>query len=207
MWGERLGLVGHDGAVSNAYVFRARSSYVWFGVTAFLLVFLLAETVLVDQSFNSRLFSWAIAAVIGVGAYLIFVRPHVVVFDEGITIVNPITSITVGWSEVDAIETRYAMSVQRGDQVVYAWAAPAPGRHHRRNVDPSEMRGMAHGGHEVIRPGDDPDTLSGSAAAIARRRWQEFATNNAPSAHYRKAVNIVGPLVVAVSALLALLVR
>lgn len=207
MWGERLGLVGHDGGVTNPYVFRARSSYIWFGITVALLIFLLAESLVVPQELKSRVSSWALALALGGGSFLIFVKPRVVVFDEGITIINPLSTVTVGWSEVEAIETKFSMSIERGEEVIYAWAAPAPGRHHRRSVDPSEMRGMAHGGHEIIRPGDDPDTLSGQAAVIARRRWQEFATSDAVSAHYRKELNLFGPLAVVICALLALFLR
>lgn len=197
----------HDGAMSDPYVFRARSSYVWYSITAVLLVFMVIEAVVVPKSWSTRISSLALAIVVGYGSYLLFLRPKIVVFDEGITIVNPITTATVGWAEVDAIETKYTMSIQRGDEVIHAWAAPAPGRHHRRRVDPGEMRGMGHGGAEMIRPGDDPDTLSGSAAAIARRRWQAFAHHNAVSAAYRKHTDYSGVVILVASALTWLLVR
>lgn len=197
----------HDGRVTNPYVFRSRSSYVWFSITALLLSFMVIEAVLVEQSSSSRVSSLAFAVAIGLGSYLLFLRPKVIVFDEGVTIVNPITVVTIGWAEVDAIETKYTMSVQRDKEIVHAWAAPAPGRHHRRSVDPGEMRGVGHSGHEIIRPGDDPDTLSGAAAAIARRRWQEFTRSNAASAAYRKHTNYAGVVILVGSALTALLTR
>lgn len=190
--------------MTNAYTFRPRSSYVFFGVVVFLLVFLLAGSVLVEQSLSSRVSSVAWAVLIGAGAYLIFLRPKVVVFDEGITIVNPVATYTIGWHEVESIETKFSMSIEREGKTIYAWAAPAPGRHHRRSVDPSEMRGLAHGGHEMIRPGDDPDSLSGSAAAIARRSWNQFKNSTLAGAHYSKETNFVGPIVVVVSAAVAL---
>lgn len=196
-----------DGEVTDPYVFRARSSYVWFSITGILLALMVIEAVTVQKDLATRVSSLAFAIVIGLGSYLIFLRPKLVVFDEGLTIVNPITTVTVGWAEVDAIETRYTMSIQRDDHIIHAWAAPAPGRHHRRSVDPGEMKGIGHGGHEVIRPGDDPDTLSGSAAAIARRRWQAFAHNTAPSAPYRKHTDYAGVVILVASALVALLTR
>jgi hypothetical protein len=176
-------------------------------VTAALLVFMVAEALVVPKDVETRVSSLAFAIVVGLGSWLLFLRPKVVVFDEGITIVNPMTTITIGWAEVDAIETKYTMSVQRDDHVIHAWAAPAPGRHHRRSVDPGEMKGIGHAGHEIIRPGDDPETLSGSAAAIARRRWSAFAHSNATSAAYRKHTDYSGVIIVVASALVALLTR
>lgn len=193
--------------VTNEYTFRARSSYIYFGLTAFLLIFLVGESILVPQTLSSRVASLALATIIGVGAYLIFLRPKVVVFDEGITIVNPLTEITVGWDRVDAIETKYSMSIECDGKVIYAWAAPAPGRHHRRLVDPGEMRGMAHGGHPMIRPGDDPDSISGSAAAIARRRLAEFKNNDVLAVAYSKQRTLIGPAIIVVSAVTFLFLR
>jgi hypothetical protein len=193
--------------MSNPYLFRSRSSYVWFGITSVLLIFMIVEAIVVEKTTAARISSLAVALVVGLGSYLLFMRPKVVVFDEGITIVNPITTVTIGWSEVDAIETKYTMSIQRDKEVIHAWAAPAPGRHHRRHVDPGEMRGVGHAGHEIIRPGDDPTTLSGAAAAIARIRWNEFARNNAVSAIYNKRADYTGVIIVVASALTALLVR
>jgi hypothetical protein len=193
--------------MTNPYVFRSRSSYVWFSITSVLLIFMVVEALFVDKTTATRVSSLAIAVVVGLGSFLLFLRPKVVVFDEGITIVNPITTVTIGWSEVDAIETKYTMSIQRDKEVIHAWAAPAPGRHHRRHVDPGEMRGVGHAGHEIIRPGDDPATLSGAAAAIARVRWNEFARNDAISAAYNKRADYTGVLILLASALTALLVR
>jgi hypothetical protein len=193
--------------MTNPYVFRSRSSYVWFSITSVLLVLMVIEALFVDKTTATRISSLAIAVVVGLGSYLLFLRPKVIVFDEGITIVNPITTVTIGWSEVEAIETKYTMSIQRDKEVIHAWAAPAPGRHHRRQVDPGEMRGVGHAGHEIIRPGDDPATLSGAAAAIARVRWNEFARNDAVSATYNKRADYTGVLILMACALTALLVR
>lgn len=197
----------HDGRETNPYIFRSRSSYVWFGVAAFLVALMVIEALVFQDEWSIRVSSLAFATVICLGSYLIFLRPKVVVFDEGITIVNPITTVTVGWAEVDAIETKFTMNIERDRKVIHAWAAPAPGRHHRRDIDPGEMRGMAHGGSAYIRPGDDPDSIAGAAAVIARRRWREFAHNDAVSAAYRKHTDYSGVIILVASALTALLVR
>lgn len=181
---------------TNAHRFRTRSSYVWFGVTMALVVLMATEAILVGGSALARVGNSAMALSVGLAAYLLFFRPMIVIFDEGITIVNPMTTETIGWAEVEAIETKFTLSVLREGRVVHAWAAPAPGRHHRRLIDPTEMRGVGHSGHAVIRPGDDPESISGSAAAIARLRWLSFQHSGTKSApyHHRRDYRLVAAL-------------
>jgi hypothetical protein len=105
---------------------------------------------------------------------LILHRPKVELFDEGIRITNPFDQITVGWQLVESIEAKYTMSIQVADKVIYAWAAPAPGRYHSRTIHPSEIKGMDIGADGVIRPGDSPRTHSGAAAYLANLRFKSF---------------------------------
>ena len=106
--------------------------------------------------------------------YIILHRPKVELFDEGIRITNPFDQITVGWQRVESIDAKYTMSIQVGDKVIYAWAAPAPGRYHSRTIHPSEIRGMDIGIDGLIRPGDSPRTHSGAAAYLSIMRLKSF---------------------------------
>lgn len=116
--------------------------------------------------------AWAIFAATII--YLILHRPSVELFDEGIRITNPIDQITVGWQRIDSIEAQYAMSIVVGNKVIYAWAAPAPGRYHGRTIHASELRGMSNGVDGLIRPGESPRTDSGAATYLARTRLNSF---------------------------------
>lgn len=116
--------------------------------------------------------AWGITA--SALAYLIFIRPKVTLFDEGITITNPFIEITVGWQAVEEIEARYCMSIAVGERQIYAWAAPAPGRYHARTVHESEIRGLKVGASNVIRPGESPRTHSGVAIHLAKLRFEKF---------------------------------
>jgi hypothetical protein len=106
--------------------------------------------------------------------YMIFIRPPVVVSDEGIEIHNAFTTHVVGWHDVIAIETRYSMSIMMEDRVVFAMAAPAPSRYHARTIHKTELKGLALPDYETLRAGDSPRTHSGVAAHMARLRWQRF---------------------------------
>lgn len=107
-------------------------------------------------------------------AYLIFIRPKITLFDEGITITNPFVEITVGWQRVEEIEARYCMSIVVGERHIYAWAAPAPGWYHARTVHSSEVKGLKLDANNLIRPGESPRTHSGVAMHLAKLRLENF---------------------------------
>jgi hypothetical protein len=107
-------------------------------------------------------------------AHLIFIRPKLVVGDEGVLVVNPFRSYLLKWNVVVDIDTRFALTFVLGSRRISAWAATAPGRYHGRTVHPSELKGLHLGGREHIQPGDSPRTSSGQAAAICRARLDQF---------------------------------
>lgn len=106
-----------------------------------------------------------------IGSYLLFLKPYLLIFDEGIKIVNPTKEINATWNLVDEIETRYTMSVVIRGITYYAWAAPAPSGRHGRRMHKSDL----HPGAETPRRvGDSLHSDSGAAAYIAKMRWRAF---------------------------------
>jgi len=108
----------------------------------------------------------------GIGSYLLFLKPYVVIFNEGIKIVNPTKEILVGWDLVEEIETKYSMSIRVGGETFYAWAAPAPSRRHSRGLHATDL---LPGSDTPRRLGDSPRSDSGVCAHIAKLRRKEFA--------------------------------
>ncbi|MCX6427283.1 MAG: hypothetical protein F2845_07205 [Actinobacteria bacterium] len=159
--------------MSNPDVFRPWSGYFMAGVIFFISAGLTIQSAISGGAHDLlTTVAWGTAA--SCGAYLIFIRPKVTIFDEGITITNPLIEITAGWQRVEEIEARYSMSILVGNKTIYAWAAPAPGRHHARSVHKSEMRGLNLGANTLMRPGESPRSHSGAASQIARLRLEEF---------------------------------
>jgi hypothetical protein len=111
------------------------------------------------------------------GAYLSFIKPSVVLFDEGIKIVNPTKEITASWDRIDEIETKYSMSITVDGKTIYAWAAPAPSRRHSKAMHKSDF--TPRGSDHPVRIGDSPRSDSGACAYIARLRRKEFITQGA----------------------------
>ncbi|TRZ54722.1 MAG: hypothetical protein D4S00_08265 [Streptomycetaceae bacterium] len=120
---------------------------------------------------SEALVTSVICGLAGIGTYMGFIKPYVVIFDEGIKIVNPTKEITASWDRIDEIETKYTMSIVVDGATYYAWAAPAPGRSHARGVHKSDL---PPGGAAPRRLGDSPRSDSGVCAHIARLRRKEF---------------------------------
>lgn len=159
--------------MSNAVTYRSRSNYVFFSLGIFLSLGIIADNLIVSQG-EGIIKIVAISTAIALCSYVLFLRPKIVFFDEGIIVTNMLSEVSVGWHEVEAVETRYCMSIQVDNKIIYAVAAPAPGRYHARTVHESEIRGISVPTTESLRPGDSPRSQSGVAAHFARTRMNEF---------------------------------
>lgn len=161
--------------MTNAETFRPTSGYIM-AFSAFFAISALSYINIIDYGFRGGLTSITWGLVLSAVFYLIFIHPKVVFFDEGLTIVNPLTTITMGWHDVDDIDARFTMYVvnKTNGAKIHAFAAQAPGRYHSRTVHPNEVKGMRVGDSGMIRAGESPRTSSGAATAIARTRFEQF---------------------------------
>jgi len=188
--------------MNNVFVYRARTVWLSMGVTVFIVLSLVIETV-TTRGIKSDLVAIAWATFILTASYLLFIHPKIEIFDEGIRITNPLQRITVGWHRVESIEARYTMSIHVGSKVIRAWAAPAPSRYHSRNVHSSDIKGMDLGVEDQIRTAESPRSQSGQASYIAKLRLKEFqsaGTEGCASAvtiNYLGASGLIGSLILA----------
>ena len=113
--------------MTNAEVFRPRSSYLFAAVMIVGSILLTAQTILYPNG-EDLVASLLWAAAISLTSYWLFIHPKVVLFDEGITIRNPINEVTVGWGDIDEIDVQYTLNINVAGKKIHAWAAPAPGR-------------------------------------------------------------------------------
>jgi len=111
-----------------------------------------------------------------VGSYLLFLKPYVLLFDEGIKIINPTKEITATWDLVEEIETKYSMSIQIRGESFYAWAAPAPSGRHSRRMHKTDL---LPGADDPRRVGDSLKSDSGICAYMAKIRKQNFTSGTA----------------------------
>jgi hypothetical protein len=173
--------------MTNPELFRTKSNFFYAGMVqvAAAMISLLA---LLNDPLPDSITTLAWASFASFTAYLIFIRPKITFFDEGLQIINPFNEILVGWHEVQDIDNRFSLSITVEGERFYAWAAPAPSRYGSRAVHPSELKGMSLGDQGSIRAADNPRSLSGAAAYLARLRFQEFQ-NNPPTSRITKQVS------------------
>lgn len=161
--------------MTNLEIFRPKSG-IFMAFSAFFAASALVSINIMDYGFINSISAIAWSLVFCAIFYLIFVHPKVIFFDEGLMIINPLQSFTVGWHEVEEIDARYTMYVIHSQtrEKIHAFAAQAPGRYHSRTVHPNEVKGMRVGDSGIIRAGESPRTSSGAATAIARNRFDQF---------------------------------
>jgi len=189
--------------VTNLNSLRPTSAFVMAGCVFLLDMLFLVQVVFYGdgQWFTQITLIVASLAIV----WILFIHPKVEIFDEGITVVNPFITATIGWAEVDEIETRFALTIYSGRAKVVAFAAPAPGRYQARTIHKSEFRGVSQDKDFGVRPGDSPRTHSGAAAHIARTKLQQFRSAGGQSAKRSGRFNVAGTAVLLASAILVIL--
>lgn len=117
--------------------------------------------------------SWLL--LVAVLAWALFFNPRVEVDTTGVVLVNVLRTIRLPWPAIEAVDTRWALTLQTSYGRFKAWAAPAPGRYASRNISERDLEHLPESSYGVgssIRPGDSPRSPSGQAAMAVRRQWE-----------------------------------
>lgn len=146
-------------------------------VLVWVLCAVLAVGALTTTDSASRHWFLVPIAWIGVCAFTVLWAPRLSVDDDVVTVRNVTRTITVPWSALIHVDTKYALALYTPGRTFSVWAAPAPGsvtvlrlaRRDPRSVSDSSV---------TTRPGDLPGTDSGNAAAIVRSRWESLKSRN-----------------------------
>jgi hypothetical protein len=116
-------------------------------------------------------------AILSLIAYLIWVRPKLVVNDTAVRVVNPITSITIPYGEIKDLETKWVLTIVHAKGRTTAWVAPAGGK--RRWIADQTFRWYGSGvpltesqGVETGSMSASLDSYSGQAAYLIRERMK-----------------------------------
>jgi hypothetical protein len=161
--------------VNNREFFRPRGSVVAAGIAYALLAGMALQSIFSD-GLSAAVGASAWCTLFALIIYIVLHRPSIEIFDEGIRIHNPVSTIIVGWQDVDVIEAKYTAFLQlRDGKKISIWCAQTPGRYHSRTIHPSEMKGIQLDG--FIRPGESPRTDSGVATYLCRTRLAAFRAN------------------------------
>ncbi|GAA4670813.1 PH domain-containing protein [Frondihabitans cladoniiphilus] len=155
--------------------FHSRFNRVLAVVVWVLIAFVVVSTIVGDAA--NTLQALLPGLCIAVVAWIVLWRPHLVVAEDGVTLVNVLRRQTVPWAALINVDTKFALTLFTPGAKYVAWAAPAPGRtgaavakrqSRSGNVAP---RGAVGG---QARPSDLLSTESGAAADMVRERWYDL---------------------------------
>ncbi len=144
--------------------------------------------------------------------YAVCGRPRVIVGPDEVVLRNVVRDVTIPYSAITDIQTRYTLTLTTADGGRHqAWAAPASGRFGAARVTEEERKSLGWSGpvHEI--PASAGLRSDAGAAAVAiRRRWQPLLEGaNQPPGQVRIvwATGIIATLAVfAAGVLLSILV-
>jgi hypothetical protein len=121
-----------------------------------------------------RTFPWL--ALFAGACWALFWLPEVAVDDGGVRLVNPFRTIDLAWPAIQAVDTKWALTLTTAYGRFTAWAAPAPGARQTLRGSPTEAKHLPAStmGPGGMRPGDLPSSSSGAAALMVRQKWEQL---------------------------------
>lgn len=140
-----------------------------------ILLMVMAMIVIgVNEGLVAALTALPLAALVSWITLLLFWFPELVAEERAVTIRNVWSEFVIPWECIQRIDTKYALTLITEKRPVSVWSAPAPGRHSVFNANREQGRHLPESTYlaGTIRPGDLPQSESGSAAAIIRREWE-----------------------------------
>jgi hypothetical protein len=159
--------------------FRPRSNFVWAGVSVVLIVLFAANIFLVTQNTVQAISELMLCFILGTVVYLIWIRPKLVLKDDVIEVVNPLRTELIPYSEVQDLETQWALTIIHSGGKTRVWVAPASGKQrwiadqrlglYGRRVPMSESR--THGSEAMSA---SLSSVSGQAAYLIRERMKRL---------------------------------
>jgi len=116
---------------------------------------------------------WGLLLIAAVG-FALFWFPRLDVQEHAITVRNVFSTVTVPWTAIQRIDTKYALTLYTSEGKVTVWASPAPNRYASQVSSTTDTRIADQDSGGSIRPGDLIHTASGAAAFVIRRHWQQL---------------------------------
>lgn len=154
--------------MSHPIVFRPRGGIVLAGGAIALCALTLVYLAVTDGVLTLVVWGWPVIGFAWL-AWLVYIRPRVVVTDGFVEIDNVLRRHRVPWGDVDQVDSRFALTVQTADgRTIRAWAAPAPSARRALSTRREEVD-RTPGEGDTRRPSDAEGTDSGDAAIIVRR--------------------------------------
>jgi len=108
--------------------FRPKSNFVWAGTSLILIVLFATNSVMVNTSTVQIIFEFVLGTILAIIAYLIWVKPKLVLRDDGIDVVNPLRREVIPYLDILELETKWALTIIHAKGKTRVWVAPANGK-------------------------------------------------------------------------------
>lgn len=105
----------------------------------------------------------------------LFWRPAVIVDGEGAELRNVLRDVRVPWTALEAVETRYALTLVAAGRRYTSWAGAAGGKPSRIRASEAPLPGREH---EPLLASRDLRTPSGATAFMVEQRWELWRTES-----------------------------
>jgi hypothetical protein len=155
--------------------FRPKSNFVWAGTSFLLLILFAANSLFILKNPSQRSVELLMCIVLSCFAYLIWIKPKLILGDNEILVVNPWGSETIAYSDVVELETKWALKIVHTGGKTRVWVAPASGK--RRWIADTKfgfygtnMPLSKSNSAESGTMSESLDSLSGQAAYMIRER-------------------------------------
>lgn len=108
--------------------FRPRSNFLWAGVSLVLIFLFAVNSAVVATSTEQKVFEFVICLILAVTAYLIWVRPKMVLQESHIEVVNPLNTVLIPYTDVIELNTKWTLAITHSRGTTKVWVAPAGGK-------------------------------------------------------------------------------
>jgi len=108
--------------------FRPRSNFVWAGASIVLIILFGINSFWVGTNSTQTLFELLLCFIFGGVVYLIWLRPKLVLREDVIEVINPLSSKLIPYRDVLDLETKWSLAIIHSGGKTRVWVAPATGK-------------------------------------------------------------------------------
>ena len=157
--------------------FRPRSNYAWAGVSMVLITLFGINSFWVGTNAAQTIFELLLCFIFGGAVYLIWIRPKLVLRDDVIEVINPLSSKVIAYREILDLETKWSLAIIHSGGKTRVWVAPATGK--QRWIAEKKFGWYGGGlplsqskGSGMESMSSSLDSVSGQAAYLIRERMK-----------------------------------
>jgi len=109
-------------------VFRPKGNLVWAGLAYLLDALFVVQALFYPGVAGINWLDLLVAAALGYAAYLLWIKPKLVLREVDLVVINPFKRATIAYSEITDLKTKWTLQIDYRDTSIQVWVAPANGK-------------------------------------------------------------------------------